>query len=105
MELAATGELVRALPSLGQLPLAIAAWTFAVLLGLQLGRALQAAVRQTRRMHAVPCAGCRFFDDNPYLPCAIRPSEANTPAAIGCRDYQPRRAIDAAPPSPVRQPR
>ena len=102
MVLAATSELVRSLPALGELPLAVAAWAFVVLLGLQLGRALQAAVRQTRRMHAVPCPGCRFFDDNPYLPCALRPSEANTPAVIGCRDYEQRRASYAAPPSPAR---
>ncbi|MBW4470739.1 MAG: hypothetical protein KME45_10105 [Stenomitos rutilans HA7619-LM2] len=35
----------------------------------------------------VPCRQCRFFKDNPYLKCAIRPSDALTAQAIDCADY------------------
>lgn len=36
----------------------------------------------------IPCTNCRFFTNNPYLKCAVRPSTALTKQAIDCSDYQ-----------------
>ncbi|XGV96781.1 MAG: hypothetical protein ACAF41_29160 [Leptolyngbya sp. BL-A-14] len=35
----------------------------------------------------VPCRRCAFFKNNPYLKCAIRPSDALTAKAIECSDF------------------
>ncbi|MEG3436450.1 hypothetical protein V0288_04905 [Pannus brasiliensis CCIBt3594] len=39
---------------------------------------------------ATPCASCRFFSNNVYLKCAVRPSDALTDRAVDCPDYRPR---------------
>lgn len=35
-----------------------------------------------------PCAKCVYFDNNPYLKCALHPVEAATKEAINCLDYK-----------------
>jgi hypothetical protein len=37
----------------------------------------------------IPCRKCRFFSNNPYLKCAIRPSSVMNERAIDCPDYYP----------------
>ncbi len=37
----------------------------------------------------IPCSTCRFFNDNYYLKCAVRPGAALTQDAINCSDYYP----------------
>ncbi len=34
-----------------------------------------------------PCRNCRFFNDNHFLKCAVRPSTALTKQALNCSDY------------------
>jgi hypothetical protein len=36
----------------------------------------------------IPCTTCRFFTNNPYVKCAVRPDLALTKQAIDCSDYQ-----------------
>ncbi|MBD2463747.1 hypothetical protein H6G89_22355 [Oscillatoria sp. FACHB-1407] len=36
----------------------------------------------------IPCTTCRFFTNNPYVKCAVRPDLALTKQAIDCTDYQ-----------------
>ncbi|NJL21012.1 MAG: hypothetical protein HC895_09630 [Leptolyngbyaceae cyanobacterium SM1_3_5] len=46
-------------------------------------------VKNTRRMHQIPCANCQFFTGDYHLKCAVRPDIALSESAIGCRDYEP----------------
>ena len=36
-----------------------------------------------------PCYHCRYFSNNSYLKCALRPETALTEQAVDCRDYCP----------------
>jgi|GEM_PF-6691583 len=36
----------------------------------------------------IPCQKCSYFDNNPYLKCALHPLEASTKEAINCSDFQ-----------------
>ncbi|MCU0534112.1 MAG: hypothetical protein MUD14_09475 [Hydrococcus sp. Prado102] len=38
----------------------------------------------------VSCENCRFFNNNPYVKCAIHPSKVLTAQAKDCADYSPR---------------
>lgn len=46
-------------------------------------------VHNIQQVSEVPCRNCRFFSHNPYLKCAVNPSNAMTARAIGCFDYKP----------------
>lgn len=35
----------------------------------------------------IPCSKCRFFNQNPYMRCAVHPTKAQTSRAINCSDY------------------
>jgi hypothetical protein len=37
----------------------------------------------------VSCEKCRFFNNNPYIKCAIHPSKVLTAQAKDCSDYSP----------------
>jgi hypothetical protein len=38
----------------------------------------------------LPCKKCRFFNNNPYVKCAVNPHIAMTKAANTCSDFQPK---------------
>lgn len=38
---------------------------------------------------AIPCRGCRYFNNNPYLKCTVNPTVVLTEAALDCSDYNP----------------
>jgi hypothetical protein len=40
--------------------------------------------------HQTACYQCKFFNNNPYLKCAVNPSTVLTAEAKNCPDYQPR---------------
>jgi hypothetical protein len=40
--------------------------------------------------HKTACYQCKFFNNNPYLKCAVNPSTVLTTEAKNCPDYQPR---------------
>lgn len=42
----------------------------------------------------IPCNNCRFFNDNYYIKCAVRPCSALTKDAINCSDYSPRHDVN-----------
>ncbi|MBE9167518.1 hypothetical protein IQ238_08295 [Pleurocapsales cyanobacterium LEGE 06147] len=44
---------------------------------------------KTECFHQTACYQCRFFNNNPYLKCAVNPSTVLTPEAKNCPDYQP----------------
>ncbi|MGJ3254554.1 MAG: hypothetical protein ACFE0J_25990 [Elainellaceae cyanobacterium] len=35
----------------------------------------------------IPCSNCRFFNQSPYLKCAVHPTRACTSKAVDCSDY------------------
>ena len=37
----------------------------------------------------VPCHKCRYFNPNPYIKCALHPSNVLKEPAVDCRDYDP----------------
>lgn len=43
----------------------------------------------------LPCKRCRFFNNNPYVKCAVNPHTAMTKAATECGDYQLRERRDS----------
>lgn len=51
--------------------------------------ALRDSVQRARRMHQIPCAGCRYFSGDYLLKCPVHPQEALSEAAIGCPDFEP----------------
>lgn len=74
---------------IGHSVLTLLSWSLLFGLGWQLFRAAQAAIAVAQQMHRVPCTRCRFFTRDYRLKCTVNPGEANTPSAIGCRDFQP----------------
>ena len=44
--------------------------------------------KQLRRMHQVPCSRCVYCTGDYNLKCSVRPYDALTEQAIGCRDFE-----------------
>ncbi|MEA5616777.1 hypothetical protein VB711_02835 [Cronbergia sp. UHCC 0137] len=42
-------------------------------------------------LHKVPCKNCKFFSNNHYLKCAVKPDIVMTEEAINCSEYCPKR--------------
>ncbi|MDZ8187083.1 MAG: hypothetical protein RMX96_19825 [Nostoc sp. ChiSLP02] len=40
------------------------------------------------RLNQYPCRNCKFFDDNNYIKCAVKPSVVLTKQARDCPEYQ-----------------
>lgn len=68
----------------------ISAWVFVIAIAWSLWSAVRDGVTTTKRLHQIPCSGCQYFTGDYRLKCTIRPSTANTEAAIDCLDYQPK---------------
>jgi hypothetical protein len=68
----------------------VSAWTLAILLGWSFWSATRDSLKTAKKMHQIPCTKCQFFTNNYRLKCTVRPTIANTEAAIGCSDYQTR---------------
>lgn len=81
-------------------PLAI--WALVLLFVLAILFAIQDGTRRLRRLHQVPCFGCRYYTGSPYLKCPVRPRDAASEAAIDCPDYETAAARPAPPPTPPR---
>jgi hypothetical protein len=47
-------------------------------------------MNQTKQQAQLPCKKCHFFQNNPYIKCAVNPGLALTKEAMECSDYQPR---------------
>ncbi|HYW22352.1 MAG TPA: hypothetical protein VE956_24185 [Nodularia sp. (in: cyanobacteria)] len=47
-------------------------------------------VFSVKDLHKVPCKNCRFYSNNHYLKCAIKPSQVLTEEAKDCSEYSPR---------------
>lgn len=42
-----------------------------------------------QRSQQIPCANCQYFNNNPYLKCAVNPHDALTEKALSCTEYKP----------------
>ncbi|BAZ79528.1 hypothetical protein PN497_21680 [Sphaerospermopsis kisseleviana CS-549] len=42
-------------------------------------------------LHQVPCKNCKFFSNNHYLKCAVRPDIVLTEEAMNCSEYCPKK--------------
>ncbi|MBD2388871.1 hypothetical protein [Cylindrospermum sp. FACHB-282] len=66
----------------------VAAWSVIILLASSLWTAARDSVATAKQMHQIPCTNCQFFTADYRLKCTVRPSIANTEAAIDCSDFQ-----------------
>jgi hypothetical protein len=73
---------------LSNFPIGLVAWGFLFLLCRSLWSFVQDLVRQTERMHRIPCAECQFFTENYHLKCPVHPKTALSEFAINCPDFQ-----------------
>lgn len=53
-------------------------------------KAIDNRLTKTKHNCQVSCENCQFFDNNPYLKCALHPSKVLSPEAKDCSDYSPR---------------
>ncbi|WP_264322050.1 hypothetical protein [Zarconia navalis] len=52
-------------------------------------QALRQGTVHLKRLHAIPCDRCVYFTGDFRLKCTVRPVEAMTEDALGCRDFEP----------------
>lgn len=43
-------------------------------------------------LQQVPCKNCRFFSNNHYLKCAVKPDIVLTEEAVNCHEYSPKKS-------------
>jgi hypothetical protein len=53
-------------------------------------KAIDNRLAKTKHNCQVSCENCQFFDNNPYLKCALHPSKVMSAEAKDCSDYSPR---------------
>ena len=68
--------------------LSLVAWGLVVSFSYSLGVTSVSGWKQLRRMHQVPCSRCMYFTGDYNLKCTVRPCDALTEQAIGCRDFE-----------------
>src|SRR5690349_15923100 len=69
----------------------VTVWTIIIVVYFVVSKATREIVRDVSTSlypANVPCRHCRFFNNNPYLKCTVRPTIAMTGEAINCSDYQ-----------------
>lgn len=65
----------------------VAAWLVLILSRLEIWKAIGNRKTATKQYTKTPCSQCRFFQNNPYLKCAVHPSKALSEEAKDCPDY------------------
>ena len=65
----------------------VTAWAITILFFWTILRQSRDAITQVKRLHQIPCSGCKFFTEEYYLKCTVRPTSALTEAAIDCPDF------------------
>jgi hypothetical protein len=68
--------------------LSFIAWGLVSYFVYSLGNTSVEGWKQLRRMHQVPCSRCLYFTGDYNLKCSVRPCDALTEQAIGCRDFE-----------------
>ena len=50
-------------------------------------RNFRQGVANIKKLHQIPCSGCRYATDSHFLKCSIQPFAAFSEEAIGCQDF------------------
>ncbi len=66
----------------------VLAWSLVAMTVWQLVAITRDGMNRARVMHQIPCAGCRYFTNSPFLKCPLHPKAALSEAAIDCTDYE-----------------
>ncbi|BAZ27970.1 hypothetical protein NIES4074_04000 [Cylindrospermum sp. NIES-4074] len=70
----------------------VLSWVFFLLILRKVRTALDNKMVFTiNHLQQVPCKNCRFFSNNHYLKCAVKPDVVMTEEAINCSEYSPKR--------------
>ncbi|HEY9711486.1 MAG TPA: hypothetical protein V6D48_24980 [Oculatellaceae cyanobacterium] len=69
----------------------IMVWTIFVFMSSDIRIFARHKMLSLKNSHQVPCKNCRFFQNNPYLQCAVHPDTALTSQAIHCSDFRPQK--------------
>lgn len=67
----------------------VMAWGFTALLLWNLVVTVRRSVESVRKLHSIPCAGCRYATCDYRLKCSVHPIEAFSEQAISCQDFEP----------------
>lgn len=67
----------------------LTAWAISVVIYSDILTILKHGFLAVKHSNQVPCRNCRFFQNNPYLRCAVNPATALTDKASDCSDYCP----------------
>lgn len=65
-------------------------WSAIALATWHLFTGLRQGMRNVKRLHQIPCAGCRYATCSHYLKCSVQPSIAFSEDAINCQDFEQR---------------
>ncbi len=66
----------------------VCAWGLVLLVASSLWSVYRDGITVAKQMRQIPCTNCQFFTNDYRLKCTVRPTVANTEAAIDCMDYQ-----------------
>lgn len=69
----------------------LTAWAISIVIYSDIWTILKHGFLAAKHSNQVPCRNCQFFQNNPYLRCAVNPSMALTDDAKGCSDYCPQK--------------
>jgi hypothetical protein len=75
----------------------VAIWAAAVCVISNTWKLSRKEMTTNKQLTQLPCKKCRFFNNNPYMKCAVNPHTAMTKAAMDCTDYLPREQKFSAP--------
>lgn len=67
------------------------AWALVFLSRLEFWKTFGNRAKTTKPCCKSPCLDCRFFQNNPYLKCAVHPSKVLSTEAKDCPDYWSRK--------------
>ena len=70
----------------------VMAWGLTALLLWNLAVTVRRSAASVRKLHSIPCAGCRYATGDYRLKCSVRPIEAFSEQAISCQDFEPTEA-------------
>lgn len=55
--------------------------------GFKFPKGLSNKLNTIKRSHRIPCSTCRFYNNDPFLKCAVHPSKVLSEEACDCPDY------------------
>ena len=72
----------------------ISFWVFLMIVfSFSVVRAFKEGAEQVKKLHRIPCYKCDYFTNDYRLKCTVNPSLACSEEAIGCIDFEPKKAI------------